>query len=705
MSVYPYGAWQSGRPVKEQAGAVQEKKIMFNGRMLNIIRYLKEQGESTYKAAARDLGVSERSVRYDVDRINDILSLEHLPEIEKHSKGVLVYPGNLDLKGLEDGNEVVYTSRERMSILLLILMIRSEDLKINQLSQQFRVSRTTVKNDMAALDEELKKDGMGIGYSGHFYLSGPKLKRTTLMNQEFRKYIEYLINPFTEYNSYEFYCIHIIHKAFEGISIPNVVMAVDGLLEDLGCTLTSSSYLWYMSNVVVLIWYVLHDKVYPLDISVMPGYDREVYGRFGKDLEVIIGRPVSGDYIAMMAKMFDFTNKIAGGKGEVDPVHAQAVTFSLISSMSKRLNMPFDKDSSLVEGLLNHMIPLIQRINNHVSIKDNVVSLLGPKEQQLYNVVTQACSEVETLDQLGNADELVYLTICFMASIRRMKTAPYKKVLLVCGHGYGTTTMLKEALLSEYQIHIMDTLPIYKLSSYPDWAAIDYVLSTIKVNNSLPKPCITVSPILQQEDRAAIEGLGIPRKAILSSYYSIEEKLGFLDESTRARVMDVVKKELGYQTAQVFHNPRNFSSFLKYDCIELAEEAADWREAVRLSAGPLLKRGFIEESYVSNMIGFIEEQGFYAVSDGSFALLHGKGAEGIRKTSLSLLVTGKPVGFGDKKANVIFCLASRDSREHIPAVVTLMRMVKTTSLIHDLVRCRTKEEAYQCVLNCEFEVL
>ena len=336
MSVYPYGAWQSGRPAKEPAGAVQEKKIMFNGRMLNIIRYLKEQGESTYKAAARDLGVSERSVRYDVDRINDILSLEHLPEIEKHSKGVLVYPGSLDLKGLEDGNEVVYTSRERISILLLILMIRSEDLKINQLSRQFRVSRTTVKNDMAALDEELKKDGMGIGYSGHFYLSGPKLKRTTLMNQEFRKYIEYLINPFTEYNSYEFYCIHIIHKAFEGISIPNVVMAVDGLLEDLGCTLTSSSYLWYMSNVVVLIWYILHDKVYPLDISVMPEYDREVYGRFGKNLEIIIGRPVSGDYIAMMAKMFDFTNKIAGGKGEVDPVHAQAVTFSLISSMSKR---------------------------------------------------------------------------------------------------------------------------------------------------------------------------------------------------------------------------------------------------------------------------------------------------------------------------------------------------------------------------------
>lgn len=170
---------------------------MFNGRMLNIIRYLKEHGEATYKEMAKALGISERSIRYDVDRINDILSLERLPEIEKHSKGLLRYPQSLDLKGLEDGNEVVYTGKERMSILLLILLMRNEDLKINQLSGQFRVSRSTVKNDMAALDERLKKDGMGIGYSGHFYLSGPKLKRTTLMNQEFRKYIEYLINRST----------------------------------------------------------------------------------------------------------------------------------------------------------------------------------------------------------------------------------------------------------------------------------------------------------------------------------------------------------------------------------------------------------------------------------------------------------------------------------------------------------------------------
>lgn len=54
---------------------------------------------------------------------------------------------------------------------------------------------------------------------------------------------------------------------------------------------------------------------------------------------------------------------------------------------------------------------------------------------------------------------------------------------------------------------------------------------------------------------------------------------------------------------------------------------------------------------------------------------------------------------------MIFCLASKDSKEHIPAVVTLMRMVKTTGLIRELEASRTEEEAYQSVLNCEFEVL
>lgn len=678
---------------------------MFSGRMLRILRYLKVHQKSTYKDAAKELEISERSIRYDVDRINDILSLERLPAIEKLPKGVLVYPENLDLKGLEDETEMVYTSQERMSVLLLILVLRNQELKIGKLSERLNVSRSTIKHDMDMLNEELAKEGLGIGYTDHFYLVGPRSRRITLLNQEFKKYINYLINPSTNYNSYEFYCIHIIHLAFEGISIPNVVLAVNALLEDLNCTLTSNSYSWYMSNIMALIWFIIHEKDYPLDLNVVPEYDREKYDRFSRRLSEILGMPVSEDYIRQMAKLFDYTNKFAGLHDDVDLVHAETVTFTLISVMSQKMELPFDKDRTLVEGLLNHMIPLIQRIQNHVEIKDNTMGLLGEEERKLYGLVALVCQDIDTLKELTNEDELVYLTICFMASIRRMKQAPYKRVLLVCGHGYGTTTMLKESLLSEYQIHIIDTIPLYKISTYPDWTVIDYVFSTIRLNVKLPKPCILVNPILQAEDRAEIEKLDIPRKTILSSYYAIEEKLGFLDEKTRERVMEVIERELGYRTVKPQHNPKSFSSFLKFDCIRRVDLNLEWRQAVRESARLLENRSFIQPCYVDNMIRFIEEQGFYAVSDGSFALLHGKGTEGIEKTSLSLLVNRQPVHFGEKQVKVIFCLASRDTKEHIPAVVTLMRMVKATPLIKELEACRTEEEIYQTILNCEFEVI
>ncbi|MEG0688895.1 MAG: PTS sugar transporter subunit IIA [Hungatella sp.] len=678
---------------------------MFNGRMLSIIRYLKQHPESSYREMAVNLKVSERSVRYDVDRINDILSLEKLPEIEKHSKGVLCYPKGLNLKGLEEDSEVIYSGKERMSVLLLILLLRNQELKINRLSEQFKVSRSTIKNDMAALDEMLKQEGLSIGYTDHFYLEGSRNKRIILLNQEFRKYINYLMNPFTNYNSYEFYCIHIIHMAFEGISIPNVVLCVDKLLESLQCTLTNTSYAWYMSNIMVLIWFIIHEKEYPLDLSLVPEFDREKFGEFSKQLEQIIKRPISENHVCLMAKLFDFTNKFAGLNETVDPVHAETVTFSLIAAMSQQMGFPFDKDKLLVEGLLNHMIPLIQRIRDHIEIKENLNSLLGPEELKLHGLMDQVCKNLDTLKEISNEGEIVYLTVCFMASIRRMKNTPYKRVLLVCGHGYGTTTMLKESLLSEYQIHIMDTIPLYRISAYPDWEGIDYVFSTTPVNYSLPRPCIVVNPILRAEDRIAIEHLLIPRKTILSSYYAIEERLTFLDSETRARVMDVIERELGYQTVKAVHSPKSFSSFLKFDCILLTDQKFTWKQAAEQSGKLLSRRGFIENSYIEGMIDFIEEQGFYAVSDDSFALLHGKGNEGIVKTSLSLIVNRQPVYFGDKKVRVIFCLASKDGKEQIPAVVTLMRMVKTTPLIHDLEQCKSEEEIYQTILNCEFEVL
>lgn len=677
---------------------------MISSRMLSIIQYMQIHPTTSYKELAADLHLKERSVRYDIDRLNDILSLEGLPEIERQSKGVLVYPEGLVLDSLSSNSEFVYSNEERMSLLLLILLIRQKDFKINQLSRKLQVSRSTIKNDISSMQEMLAAKGLGIEYTDHFSLVGSKKQQVTLLNNEFKKYIDLLINPPTSFNAFEYFCIHIINSAFQSVSIPQIILCVNEMLEANSCVLTDESYRWYLSSIMVLVWFVIHDKEYPLDTEGMADYDPAVFEVFREKLGQLVGKPIDERNTRILARFLDFTNKYARLYSDVDLIDAETVVYTLIERMSSELGFPFEQDRILVDGLLGHIIPLLQRIRNRIIISDQMASMLGGEEQPVLNLMKRICRETAPLNELESEDEAVYLSIYFLASIRRMQNTPPKRVLLVCGHGYGTTTMLKETLLSEYQIKIVDTLPVYRLVSDPDWMSIDYVIATTKLNNDLPKPSVVVNPIPTPADYAAIEQMGISRKKILSNYFAIEQKLCFLQENDRKRVMEIIEKEFGYQSVSRAVRTRDFSSLLKYDCVRINDGEDNWREAVRAAGKPLMDRGFIEERYVENILDTMENIGFYSVSDDSFALLHGKENEGVNQTSISLIVNREPVTFGDKAVRIVFCLAAKNARDHLPAIITLMRMVKTTTLIRDLESAETVDEIYQSILQHEMEV-
>ena len=100
----------------------------------------------------------------------------------------------------------------------------------------------------------------------------------------------------------------------------------------------------------------------------------------------------------------------------------------------------------------------------------------------------------------------------------------------------------------------------------------------------------------------------------------------------------------------------------------------------------------------------MEVRGFYSVTDQVFALLHGSENAGIQVSCMSLLISEEPVRFGEKEVNLIFCLASRDKKEHIPVVTRLMRMISTTDFIKCLKECRTPSDAMSVIRDCEKEV-
>ena len=48
--------------------------MLISARMLEIVKHLYQYKTTTYKEIEQSLGIKERNVRYDVDRINEILA-------------------------------------------------------------------------------------------------------------------------------------------------------------------------------------------------------------------------------------------------------------------------------------------------------------------------------------------------------------------------------------------------------------------------------------------------------------------------------------------------------------------------------------------------------------------------------------------------------------------------------------------------------
>ena len=98
-------------------------KMLISARMLEIVKHLYQYKTTTYKEIEQSLGIKERNVRYDVDRINEILAENGLEQIERKGKGVLEVPANFKTYIFETNNEFVYSQAERSSILLLYLFL------------------------------------------------------------------------------------------------------------------------------------------------------------------------------------------------------------------------------------------------------------------------------------------------------------------------------------------------------------------------------------------------------------------------------------------------------------------------------------------------------------------------------------------------------------------------------------------------------
>lgn len=668
---------------------------MISGRMLLIMNFLKDKSKTSYREISQQLSIEERKVRYDIDNLNVLLQSLNKPLIQRMNKGSLIIPSDFQVVYI-DNNDYVFSLTERVSIMKIISMFKIDKLNLEKLSKEFKVSRSSIKNDLNVLSNELERNQITITYDKVFKINGDE---DTIYKQRLNilKLYSYLFGKEkSDLSVFEKYIVKVIEKIFKGLSLNDIYNWSTDLLLQMGWTLNDESFTWYVSNIFLFTWYIHSDEKHPLESSSLsePYFEN----KFDQEFEQIIQKKLTKEQILLLNSFVFFTNKYASLNEDMDLISTEIIVQELIYNMSEILNIDFKEDMILYKGLLNHIAPLIERIKQNIQIYEELFHVIPDKYQYVLEATKTSVQKNRMLNQIKNENEIILLAIHFLGSVQRNESNNYKNILLVCGFGYGVIAILKDTLINDYQINIVDSIPSYKLQDYKDWENIDFIITTSKIVVDLPKTIIEINPFLQENDYLKLEEKGIKRKNVLTNYISIKKRLDFLEEDAQKRVLNIIWQELGYSDERMLSRQLKLSDLIGIDTISVIDKEIKWEDAVKISSNILADCDFVSAQYADNITDILNNVGFYAVKDDEFALLHGNDSSLVKVSSISLLICKEAVKFGDKKVKIIFCLASRDKKEQIPAIINLTKMVYKTNFITMLESVKTKEEA-ECLIH------
>lgn len=143
------------------------------------------------------------------------------------------------------------------------------------------------------------------------------------------------------------------------------------------------------------------------------------------------------------------------------------------------------------------------------------------------------------------------------------------------------------------------------------------------------------------------------------------------------------------------------TTWLPAENIQIVDSVNDWKQAITLSAQPLLAKGAITEDYINAIFNSHQELGPYYVLAPGLAMPHARPEQGAIKNGLSLLHIKQGVSFDADENDpiyVVIMLCALSGEEHINMITALAEIFSDDERLVALLEASSME-AIQSVIN------
>ncbi len=134
---------------------------------------------------------------------------------------------------------------------------------------------------------------------------------------------------------------------------------------------------------------------------------------------------------------------------------------------------------------------------------------------------------------------------------------------------------------------------------------------------------------------------------------------------------------------------------VKLSDIQIGCVAANWEEAIRLSAAPLKENGAVSQNYIDEIVESVYINGPYFVLTKGLALAHARPETGANRLAVNFTTFKTPVSFGageNDPVYLIITLAATDPDSHLDLLGELADILMDEGHMLKLFAAKTPEE-------------
>lgn len=691
-----------------------------NKRIISIIQELcKLEKNINISDLAKQFQVSQRTIRNDLNAINEILKEHGLAEL-KLEKGGSISRNNkfvdiLSFVSEKSFYEYKLSKEERKRVASALLVNSTGYITLSMIADNLFVSRATIISDLDEIKAFIKKGNLKV-------LSHPnKGLRVEGRESDKRLFLMRLFDSNNDIVEREMIEKYISVQAESKMIIQKIIYEQEHVHKSF---LTDDSF----QKVLLYLGIMINRNMQGEYVEVRREKNNSKH-IMAQDILKYISQychiNTTEDEVRFLSEILTKVRYMKQSTSDKNAIKIQFITRQFIENVSEEIGINLNGDYDFFENLSNHLesvfasVPIVNLEN---SIVDEIM-------KENYEIVKAVRKELPLLTQyIGRKiteAEIGYIAVHVCAAIERKKNKEIAfHVIVACNSGIGTSQLLLEKLKRHFNFHIVDIISSHEAKNLETEKA-DFIISTVPL-----KACkldhVVVSPMLRDEDYIRIGNKidelrrirhlpsrmkenkitpkGLMDEIIPVIYDKAPEKAPILIKELKKIVRDYFKKSVE-KDAEIF-SPY-LHHLLPYNHIELDVECKNWREAVYKSAENILRLGYIEERYIDSMIKNIEENGPYIVLSSGFAVPHAGPEYGSIKVGMNLIRLKNPVSFGIEEMDpveFVCCLSAVDHKTHLKAFLNLVNIFKNKQFKKELHICKTPKEAAEIIRRYEYAI-